>query len=61
MDYLSQALRDPDLSVRISAVESVPLEGEGLTLLREALADTDELVHSSARDRLQEAESQGAD
>lgn len=61
MNYLSQALRDPDLSVRIAAVESAPLKGEGLALLREALIDTDELIRTSARDRLQEAEGQGAD
>jgi HEAT repeats len=61
MNYMSQALRDPDLSVRIAAVESAPLKGEGLALLREALTDTDELIRTSARDRLQEAEGQEAD
>lgn len=61
MNHLSQALRDLDLSVRITAVESAPLKGEGLALLREALTDTDEMIRSSARDRLQEAESQEAD
>jgi hypothetical protein len=43
------------------AVESAPPKEEGLALLRDALADTDELVRTIARDRLQEAESQGAD
>ena len=61
MNHLSEALRDPDLSVRITAVENVPLKGEGLALLREALTDTDKLIRTSARDRLQEAESQGVD
>ncbi len=61
MAYLSQALRDPDPSVRITAVESASPKEEGLSLLREALSDTDELVRTIARDRLQKAETQGTD
>ncbi len=58
---LARVLHDPDLSVRIAAIESMPLEGEGSALLQEALADPDGIVRSCAQDRLQEAESQRAD
>ena len=61
VNQLARVLHDPDLSVRIAAVESMPLNGGGTALLREALADPDGIVRSCAQARLQEAESRGAD
>jgi hypothetical protein len=43
------------------AVDSVAPKEQGLALLQEALSDADELVRTIARDRLKQAESQGAD
>jgi HEAT repeats len=61
VSQLSRVLHDPDLSVRIAAIGSMPLEGGGSALLREALADPYGIVRSLAQDRLQEAENQGVD
>lgn len=55
MEYLKQALRDPDPSVRIVAVERVEAKDQGIDLLQEALTDADETVRSLAASRLSEA------
>jgi hypothetical protein len=60
-EQLRQALKDSDPGVRIMAVDSVVPKEQGLALLQEALSDADELVRTIARDRLKQAESQGAD
>lgn len=59
MGHLRQALRDPDPSVRIVAVERVEPRDEGIALLQEALADVDATVRSLATSRLKQAENQG--
>jgi HEAT repeats len=60
VSQLARVLHDPDLSVRIAAIESMPLENGGSALLQEALADPDGVVRSCAQNRLQEAKRQGA-
>jgi HEAT repeat protein len=60
-EQLRQALKDSDPGVRTMAVDSVVPKEQGLALLQEALSDADELVRTIARDRLKQAESQGAD
>jgi hypothetical protein len=51
MDYLWQAFRDPDPSIRVMVIESVP-QSEGLSLLQTALSDPDETIRSIAALRL---------
>ncbi len=53
MHYLWQAFRDPDPSVRVIVIESVP-QNQGLSLLQEALSDADEAVRSMASFKLKE-------
>lgn len=60
-EQLRQALKDSDPGVRYLVVDSVVPKGQGLALLQEALSDASELVRTTARDRLKQAESQGAD
>ena len=50
-EYLREALNDPDPGVRMRAIESVGLEGQGLALLHEALSNPDELVKTIAEER----------
>lgn len=54
MQYLWQALRDPDPAVRMMVVQSVEPKDQGLALLQEALSDTDESVRASASLSLQQ-------
>ena len=54
MGSLWQALEDPDLGVRILAVESVAPGKEGEALLEAALSDADETVRAMAAERLKE-------
>lgn len=56
---LRLALRDPDPAVRLWVVNHVAPQGQGLTLLREVLADADATVRSVAAARLGEAISEG--
>jgi HEAT repeat protein len=51
---LGQALRDPDPNVRIMAVDQMVPKDQGLTLLQEALADTNETVRTIAAERLKQ-------
>jgi HEAT repeat protein len=53
-EYLREALNDPDAGVRMRAVESVGLEGQGIALLQEALSNPDELVQTIAEERLKQ-------
>jgi hypothetical protein len=48
MDYLHQALRDPNPSVREMVLENAVQQDTGLPLLQEALQDEDEAVRSLA-------------
>jgi hypothetical protein len=48
MQYLRQALRDPDPFTRTLAVESVAALKEGLPLIYEAISDADPTVRSTA-------------
>jgi hypothetical protein len=52
--YMRDALGDPDAGVRMKAVESIVLEGQGITLLQEALNNPDELVRAIAEERLKQ-------
>lgn len=54
MGSLWQALEDPDLGVRILAVESVAPGKEGEALLEAALSDADETVRVMAAERLKQ-------
>lgn len=53
-EYLREALNDPDADVRMRAVESVGLEGQGIELLHEALSNADELIQTIAEERLKQ-------
>ena len=48
MEYLRQALHDPNPATRAMVIESLAAQGQGLAQLQEALADQDETVRSIA-------------
>lgn len=51
---LGRALRDPDPNVRIMAVDQMVPQDQGITLLQEALSDTNETVRTIAAERLKQ-------
>jgi HEAT repeat protein len=53
---LRQALRDPDPSIRRLVLESVIQLDDGLPLVQEALADSEEVIRALARSRLEPAD-----
>jgi HEAT repeats len=53
-EQIRLALQDPDSGVRVKAVESVALNGQGIALLQEALANGDEIIQAIAADRLKQ-------
>jgi HEAT repeat protein len=58
MEYLRQAFRDPDPTVRRRVIESAAPQGQSLPLLQEAIADPDETVRSFAKFWLEQAASE---
>jgi HEAT repeat protein len=52
--YLRQAFGNPDPSIRMIVIESIVPEGEGLSLLQEALSDEDGTIRSLAAFRLKQ-------
>ena len=54
-DYQRQALLDPNVSVRIAALETVIPSGKGKMLLEEGLLDDNELIRKIAEDRLKQS------
>jgi HEAT repeat protein len=54
---LRQALRDPDPSIRRLVLESVIQLDDGLPLVQEALADSEEAIRTLARPRLEPTDS----
>jgi HEAT repeat protein len=57
--YLGRALRDPDPSIRILAIENIAQQGHDPALLQEALSDKDERVRSLAAFWLKKGSSEG--
>jgi len=57
-EYIGRALNDSDPNVRIVAVEYVEPNNHGISILQEALGDSDETVRSLAASRLNEASGQ---
>jgi HEAT repeat protein len=58
MEYLRQAFRDPDPTVRRLAIENAAPQGQSLPLLREAVSGPDGTVRSFATFWLQEIAAQ---
>ncbi len=56
---LQEALGDSDASVRLMAVDSAGVDSQGLALLRQALADSDETVSALAALKLEASLSSG--
>jgi len=54
MEYLRQALRDPDPFTRTMVLEGMAAQGQGLPMLQEALSDEDATVRSTAAFWLQQ-------
>jgi hypothetical protein len=48
LEYLRQAVHDPDPTIRLLVLQQVARQNQGLPLLQEALADDDEAVRSLA-------------
>jgi len=58
MEYLRQAFRDPDPSVRRLVIESTAPQGQSRSLLQEAIADPDETVRALAKFWLEQVASE---
>lgn len=52
IEYLSNALHDPEPTVRLMVVQSLSPKDRGIALLQEALSDEDETIRSVARSAL---------
>jgi HEAT repeat protein len=58
MGHLWEALSDSDPFVRAMAVETVDPQGQGIALLEEAASDSDQIVRSTAKFRLEHVSSE---